>query len=127
MDEVDEKLRKLVRASRLLATPIDFARLVSDGALKRKGKGNWWRVIDFDRLPPTTRHRIAKIKFEKGGSDVLVQFNKATKNAAKLYEKLSGRKLAPEKKKLGPRKRAYAGTTKLHVLSDGRPQVHGCE
>ncbi len=48
-EEVEERIK-------LLRTPIDFERLISDGVLQREGA--WYRILDPARLP---EHVIAQI------------------------------------------------------------------
>jgi hypothetical protein len=71
LDQAETKqqptLQELERLRELLATPIDFDRLVADGIIKRHGA--WWQVLDTARLP---EHARVKIRTVAGAS--LVQF-----------------------------------------------------
>ncbi len=51
---------ELARIGKALPTPIDFAQLIADGALRPCG-GGWYEVLDYSRLPEYVRLKIVEV------------------------------------------------------------------
>ncbi|MES9280122.1 hypothetical protein ABEP46_12410 [Cutibacterium acnes] len=72
---------EVLEKAKILATPIDFEKLIADGILKKKGAG--YVILDTNRLPEHAKSKIIEVS---GGA---VKFSKSTKSAQKLVDKLS--------------------------------------
>jgi hypothetical protein len=69
--------KELRRVAEPLATPIDFAGLLAEGVLERRG--SWYEILDLDRLPEHARVKIKAVR-----SPNLVKFRKPSKRLQQL-------------------------------------------
>jgi hypothetical protein len=72
--------KDLCRVTEVLATPIDFARLFTEGVLQKRGE--WYEVLDVSRLPDEA---CVKIKAVRAPS--LVKFRKPSKPLQKFLRR----------------------------------------
>jgi hypothetical protein len=72
--------KELRLTAALLAKPIDFNRLMSDDILRQKG--DWYEVLDFDRLPEHARVKIRALRAPN-----LVKFRKPGKKLQKFVKR----------------------------------------
>jgi hypothetical protein len=73
----------VLEQARLLAKPIDFDELISQGLLEKKGA--WYKIPRMADLPRHVRDRMIEYR-----SDGCAKFAKGTKPAERLVKKLSG-------------------------------------
>lgn len=90
---MDVTKERLIETVRLLATPIDFDRLIQDGVLAGPLSG-WYEVTDMKRLPEHAWQQVSEIKSESSADNTptrnYFKFGQGGSAAAKLYEQLTG-------------------------------------
>lgn len=62
-----------------LATPVDVDGLIAEGVLEKAG--DWYRILDFSRLPTSVKMKVAKMK--DGG---LIKFRKPSVKLKKFLK-----------------------------------------
>ena len=72
----------VLEQARLLAKPIDFDELISQGLLEKKGA--WYKIPRMTDLPRHVRDRMIEYR-----SDGCAKFAKGTKAAERLVKKFS--------------------------------------
>lgn len=72
--------KELRQTAALLAKPIDFDGLIFDEILR--AKGDWYEVLDFDRLPEHVRIKIRAVRAPN-----LVKFRKPSKKLQKFVKR----------------------------------------
>ena len=72
--------KELRQTAAILATPIDFDALITDGILRERGE--WYEVVDLARLPEHARVKIRAIRPPN-----LVKFRKPSKKLQKFLRR----------------------------------------
>ncbi len=62
---------ELKRLQKLHETPIDVEQLIEDGILERVTR-QWYRVLDFERLPEHVRARVNELRNGREGAEIKI-------------------------------------------------------
>jgi hypothetical protein len=89
---------RVVEMAKLLATPIDFDRLVENGVLGPGGRGAWYELLRPDLLPAHAWQQATGMRHTARGDKrrTFLKFTKRNAAAAKLYEQLTGEPFKPD-------------------------------
>jgi len=86
---------ELIEQARLLATPIDFEAVISEGIIEKRG--DWYAIRDPERLPAHAWKRGYALSMGTGpDSGVLVKFTSESKRKAaeRLYQQMTGQRVS---------------------------------
>jgi hypothetical protein len=72
--------KELRQTAVVLATPIDFDALITDGILRNRGE--WYEIVDLARLPENARVKIRAVRAPN-----LVKFRKPSKKLRKFLRR----------------------------------------
>jgi hypothetical protein len=78
--------RKLLELLEMAATPIDFDRLIADGALRKHGAK--YELLDLARLPEHARRKIRIIATSRKTPNPVVSFQKPSKQVVQQAKKM---------------------------------------
>lgn len=86
-DDSNSTKEGLLNHAKILATPIDFDRLINDGILKKKGA--WYEILDMERLPEHAKNRISAVLFDGRRK---VRFSKTRKSVQDAVNEFSNKR-----------------------------------